>query len=246
MLNSTVNKFSYDGTIEGFLSVFDYCIENKVMPVNIKPDYLVYGTIIEREYLRIPTNYQLADRMYRLVGRRSSPEVQQMMSDCFLTSLPDMEMDLFIMICKAIKYGAVIAEDYKDQLLHRIQFAIRDLYREAHSVVHAVNAVKIDDVSYAIINPRNNVLPIIEKSLLNNYDYDDFIVYDKRHHIALLRIDDRNSMVDIKRIMTCEVNSIEDLRSRIWVYFRETTNMPARDVRGMRADSLTRLWYIAS
>ena len=91
-----VNKFCYDGTLEGFLSVMDYCIEYKVMPVQIIPEYRVVGTTDEHKFLRIPTNYKLADRIYRITGRHSSAEVQQMINDCFLTCLPDMEMDLFM------------------------------------------------------------------------------------------------------------------------------------------------------
>ena len=70
------------------------------------------------------------------------------------------------MACKAIKYGAVIAEDYKDELMRRIQFAIRDLYREAQSIYNSINSVKIDNVTFSVINPRNNVLPVIVNSLL--------------------------------------------------------------------------------
>lgn len=245
-MNRQITNFCYDGTLEGFLSVMDYCIDNHVMPTHIHSEYFVFGTSNENKYLRIATNYERANRIYRIVGRHSSPEVQQMMSDCFLTCLPDMEMDLFIMICKAIKYGAVIAEDYSDELMRRVQFAIRDLYREAQSEVNSLNAVNIDKVTYSIINPRNNVLPLICKSVLNNAAFDDLLIYDKRHHIALMRIGDNSSIVDIKRIMNTEIRSIEDLKSRIWYYFKETNNMPVRDVRSIRADALTRLWYIAS
>lgn len=246
MLNKYKSKFSYDGTFEGFLSVVDYCIANKTMPSHIRTVYRVQETLSTNEYMRIPTNYSLADRIYRITGRHSSPEVQQMMSDCFLTCLTDMEMDLFMMICKAIKYGAVIAEDYKDELMQRIQFAIRDLYREAHSVISNMSVTRIDEVTFSMINPRNNVLPIIQRAILNNPEYDDFIVYDKRHNIALIRIGENYSIIDVKRIMSGEITTIDDLRLRIWTYFKETTNMPSRDVRTRRAESLTCLWYIAS
>lgn len=246
MLNNAISNFCYDGTLEGFLSVMNYAIESKTMPTHICSEYLISGTINENKYIKISTDYKSADRLYRLIGRHSSPEVQQMLNDCFLTCLPDMEMDLFIMVCKAIKYGAVIAEDYSDTLMRRIQFAIRDLYREAQSTFNAINSVKIDNVTFSIINPRNNVLPVIGSSILKKEEYDDLLIYDKRHGIALLRIGDNATVLDLKRILISEINSVSDLRNKVWKYFTTTGNVPNRDVRSMRAESLSRLWYIAS
>lgn len=246
MLNNVMSDFSYDGTLEGFLSVLNYAIESKTMPSHICSEYLIAGTLDERRYLNIPTDYKQADRLYRIIGRHSSPEVQQMLNDCFLTCLPDMEMDLFIMACKAIKYGAVIAEDYKDELMRRIQFAIRDLYREAQSIYNSINSVKIDNVTFSVINPRNNVLPVIVNSLLRKEEYDDLLIYDKRHGIALLRIGENATMLDLKKIISSDISTVSDLRTKVWTYFTTTGNVPSRDVRSMRAESLSRLWYIAS
>lgn len=237
-----VRDFSYDGTIEGYLSVVSYCIENKTMPRKITAE------TFERDdglSVRIRSDYNAADRLYKLVGRRASAEVQQMICDLFLTCVTDMEMDLFIMICKGIKYGAVIADDYSDELMRRIQFSIRDLYREAASVLSSMNAVKIDNVTFAVINPRNRVLPIIYRNILNNEDNDDVLIYDKRHKMALIRMGETDMIFDTGRIAGSDLGSVNDLYGKMWPYFASDLNTLGRQVLKERADSLSKLWYIA-
>lgn len=237
-----VHDFIYDGTIEGYLTVVSFCIDHKTMPRKIVPEIAAYG---DTQSMRIRSDYDAADRLYKLVGRRSSAEVQQMMSDLFLTCVTDMEMDLFIMICKAIKYGAVIAEDYTDELMRRIQFSIRDLYREAASVMTNMNVVNMDNVTFAVINPRNKVLPIIYRNILNNVAYDDVLIYDKRHRMALLRMGETHMILDTGRLTGTELKSVNDLYGKMWPYFMNDMTSLGRQIKKEKADSLSKLWYIA-
>ena len=244
-MNNATDRFMYDGTIEGFLTVVRYCIDQKVMPRQIKPEAVVGKTSEYERYKFIRSDYAAADRLYKLIGRRSSAEVQQMVSDLFLTCIPDMEMDLFLMVCKAIKYGAVIAEDYQDEHMRRVQFAIRDLYREAASVLHGMNISRIDSVAFSVINPRNMVLPIIYKSILRDERYDDVLVYDKRHRMVLIRIDETDVILDMTRVRNAEFGSADDLYKNLWPYFRSEHGALTRQVHKEKADELSKLWYIA-
>ncbi len=244
-MSNVIDRFMYDGTIEGFLTVVKYCIDQKVMPRQIKPEAVVGRTAEYEQYKFIRSDYAVADKLYKFVGRRSSAEVQQMISDLFLTCIPNMEMDLFIMICKAIKYGAVIAEDYQDELMRRIQFSIRDMYREAASVLHGMNISRIDNVAFAVINPRNTVLPVIFKSILRDETYDDVLVYDKRHRMVLIRIDETDVILDLTRVRNAEFGSIDELYKNLWPYFRSEHGAVTRQVHKEKADELSKLWYIA-
>ena len=239
------DEFAYDGTIEGYLTVVGYCITNKIMPTKIVREHDAGIDIDFHEYVRPRPDYRVADAVYRLIGRRSSPEVQQMVNDIFLTSIPEMEIELFILICKAIKYGAVIAEDYEDPFIRRMQFAIRDLYREAQSTLNQLRMNKKGDLSYAMINPRNNVLPIITPGISKDPELDDILIYDKRHRLVFIRIRDREATVDTNRIPYKELRSNEDVYNSLWPYFADSDNFSINIGKKAKADSLTRLWYIA-
>lgn len=236
--------FIYDGTIEGYLSVVGRCISDRVMPVRIVPEYRV-NRDVDTDLTYVYSDYGLADRIYKMIGRKSSPEVQQMVCDLFLTCLPDMEIDLFIFICKAIKYGARIADNFDDDLMKRVQFAIRDLYREAQSSTMNLSLRRKGDVFCSTIEPRNNILPVIRNKITSDPRYDDLIVFDRRHRLVLLRIGENMSLMDIKKLPDNGNGGFDDTFGRMWLYFSDPANIPPRDIGGRGADSLTRFWHIA-
>ena len=96
----------------------------------------------------------------------ASVDVQQMISDCFLTSLPNKERDIFLLICKALKSGASVAEDYQDEVVKRIHTAVTDLYREVQSYFSEITYTPVNNVSISVINPRNCILPVLGNSIL--------------------------------------------------------------------------------
>lgn len=196
-MDGYIPRFSYDGTLEGFLCAALKILRVKTMPEDICPDY---RTDISAEYVPVRTSAAEAEYMYSLIGRRGSAEVQQMVSDLFLTDTPDMEKLLFEMIYLALKDGGKIAEDYSSDVMRRAHMAIRDLYREAQAVLVNIEFFRGEEASCAVIDPRNSVLPLIRKSLLKRDDLDDLIVFDKRHCLMLGRRGDHEMLSDIRRI----------------------------------------------
>jgi len=196
-MDGYIRRFSYDGTLEGFLCTALAILRVKTMPEEICPEY---RTDIATEYVPVRTSTAEAEYMYSLIGRRGSAEVQQMVSDLFLTDTPDMEKLLFEMIYLALRDGGKVAEDYSSDVMRRAHEAIRDLYREAQAVLVNIEFFRGEEASCAVIDPRNSVLPVIRKALLKRDDIDDLIVFDKRHFLMLGRTGDRDMLSDIRRI----------------------------------------------
>lgn len=252
-------EFFYDGTIEGLLCVIIRCINMRIMPsaINVRHNHFDSGEYIKSDYV-------LADKMYRYIGAQSSVEIQQMIMDCFLTCLPDKEKAIYLMIYKALKFGAVIAERYDDELMRRIQLAIRDLYREGQYQLSNISMSRQDDVSVGIINPRNCVLPIIKEGIRSRLSTDKCLILDKRHNLAFVYSGRRNEMVDVSMM---DISGREGLcssylYSAMWPYFEEhyfscgegQSKSALGRITGMKnsyitapdnADSLVRLWYRA-
>ena len=196
-MTHAIHDFTYDGTIEGLLSVYLKCIAMKVRPLDIKPEFMVRGKPFEERYLFVRTNVAQADRLYRYMGQCASAELQQMITDCFLTSLPRMELDLYELISRGIRFGACITEDYEDETMNRIQMAIRDLYRESQTIIQALDVRREGGVSVMSLNPRNCVLPLIRNRILNDPGYDDILAYDRRHCLLLLRNGSEDDLLDM-------------------------------------------------
>lgn len=247
-MSHAIHSFTYDGTLEGLLCVYIKCISMKVRPLDIKPDLMVSGKPFEDRYLFVRTNPGLADRMYRYMGECASAEIQQMILDCFLTSLPNMEIDLYDLICRAIRFGARVAEDYEDETSRRIQMAIRDLYRESQTLAGSVDFQDEDGVSVLEINPRNRVLPLIRHKILNDPKYDDLLAYDRRHGLLLLRTGSEDELLDIRRLPIPSVRGPREVYDAFWPYVKNGRDVPCGSVRrgfGHGSDGLDPLWRIA-
>ena len=201
-------NFTYDGTIEGLFCVYLKCLNTRVIPKNIVPVYISNFTVEDNAYLYIKTNYRLAEQFYNYIGNYSDIRVQHMVLDCFMTSIPNKEVLIYTLIRQALWRGNSVEDDFTDNCLHRIQMAIRELYREAQSIIPNINFNSVSDIDISIVNPRNIVLPIVKDSVLNNTSLDDFVLYDKRHYMALLRCYDKDYIVDTRSIkLDRDINS---------------------------------------
>ena len=105
-MDGYIRRFSYDGTLEGFLCTALKILRVKTMPDEICPEY---QADITADYVPVRTSAAETEYMYSLIGRRGSAEVQQMVSDFFLTCAPDRERVLFKMIYLALRDGGKVA-----------------------------------------------------------------------------------------------------------------------------------------
>lgn len=242
-----IHDFTYDGTLEGLLSVYLKCIAMKVRPLDIKPEFMVKGKPFEERYLFVRTNAAQADRLYRYMGQCASAELQQMITDCFLTSLPRMELDLYELISRAIRFGACITEDYEDETMVRIQMAIRDLYRESQTIIQAMDFRREGEVSVLSLNPRNCVLPLIKNRILNDPGYDDLLAYDRRHCLLLMRSGSEDDLLDIRRLPIPVVRDAHEVYETFWPYVTGGRDVNCRSISDRRrgADGLSPMWHIA-
>jgi len=246
-MQTTNHKFAYDGTFEGFLCLAVRCINMRSMPSRVTLDYVIYGAYDEGEYQMIRTNQDIATRFYNYIGQCSCPEVQQMILDCFLTSIPNKERDMIFLICRALRFGASVAEDYSNDTLNKIQMAICDLYREAQTSLDGIIFSRQDEVDVSLVNPRNSIIPLVKRSVLKKTDINDFIIYDKRHKLSLVRHGDLDTVMDVSRI-PLPVNEITSqvVREYMWKYIVDcglygTAGIP----QSRKANSLAPMWYIA-
>ena len=212
------NKYTYDGTFEGYLCAVLAALRSGKVPVSIS-DRRTTG--FTDDAINVTTSFKDAQYLYHMISVKSSAEVQQMTADYFLTDSTGLEINLYKMIFCSLKYGARVAEDYKSELMRGIQMAIRDLYREAQSILPELDFYLGEEASCMVINPRNSVLPIIKQPVLKRRDIDSFILYDKRHHLLLERYADQNMLLDISDFPMPEFKDPHEAYSYLWPFVRD-------------------------
>ena len=237
-------RYTYDGTFEGYLCAVLAALRSGKVPASItdrriesRPDIAIH----------VATSFKDAQYLYSTISARSSAEVQQMVSDYFLTDAGNLEINLYKMIFCSLKYGAKIAEDYSSELMNGIQMAIRDLYREAQSILQELDFYIGEEASCTVINPRNSVLPIIRKPVLKRRDISDFIIYDKRHHLLLERNDEQNMLLDISDFPVPDFKDPAEAYSHLWPFVRDN-RFDVRIIPGQKksGSAIEPLWLKAS
>lgn len=241
------NKYTYDGTFEGYLCAVLAALRSGKVPAAITDRRSVAGNDGLADVINISTSLKDAQYLYTVISARSSAEVQQMASDYFLTDSSGLEITLYKMIFCSLKYGARIAEDYSSEMMNGIQMAIRDLYREAQSLLKELDFYLGEEAACSVINPKNSVLPVIRQSILKRRDIDSLIVYDKRHHLLLERYSDQNMLLDISDFPIPEFRDPRAAYECLWPFVRDrrfdVRNIPMQKKSG---STIEPLWLKAS
>ena len=241
------NKYTYDGTFEGYLCAVLAALRSGKVPAAITDRRSVAGNDGIADVINISTSLKDAQYLYTVISARSSAEVQQMASDYFLTDSSGLEITLYKMIFCSLKYGARIAEDYSSEMMNGIQMAIRDLYREAQSLLKELDFYLGEEAACSVINPKNSVLPVIRQSILKRRDIDSLIVYDKRHHLLLERYSDQNMLLDISDFPIPEFRDPRAAYECLWPFVRDrrfdVRNIPMQKKSG---STIEPLWLKAS
>ena len=237
-------RYTYDGTFEGYLCAVLAALRSGRVPASIsdrRRSCCTDGAV------NIATSLRDAQYLYSMISSRSSAEVQQMTSDYFLTDSTGLEINLYRMIFCSLKYGARIAEDYSSEMMNGIQMAIRDLYREAQSVLKDIDFYLGEEAGCSVINPRNSVLPLIRQSILKRRDIDDLIVYDKRHHLLLERYSGQNMLLDISDFPMPEFKDPKEAYDCLWPFIRDK-RFDVRVIPGQKksGSAIEPLWLKAS
>ena len=237
-------RYTYDGTFEGCLCAILAALRSGKVPASIT-DRRDTGSMADA--VNIATNLKDAQYIYSLMSVKSSAEVQQMTADYFLTDSCNLEINLYKMIFCSLKYGARIAEDYKSETMNGIQMAIRDLYREAQSALKEMDFYIGEEASCCLINPRNSILPLIRKPVLNRRDINDFIVYDKRHHLLLECYAQHDMLLDISDFPMAEFRNPKEAYECLWPFVRDR-RFDVRNVPGQKkcGSAIEPLWLKAS
>ena len=156
------NRYTYDGTFEGYLCAVLAALRSGRVPASItdRRSHADGNVSAGADAVNISTSYKDAQYLYSMISAKSSAEVQQMTSDYFLTDSTGLEINLYKMIFCSLKYGARVAEDYSGVLMNGIQMAIRDLYREAQSTLKELDFYLGEEAASSMINPKNSILPM--------------------------------------------------------------------------------------
>ena len=122
--------YLYDGTFPGFLTcVFEIYARDEEPACFSGFDDPRTALWPERA---VETDREKAERVYRSLSRKVSPEVQKWVRHGFLTCAPEKERRLYDFIRLAYRAGPAVVRDLTDSRVAPLHTALLHLWKEAH------------------------------------------------------------------------------------------------------------------
>lgn len=183
MLKPTI-VYRYDGSFEGFLCcVFDSFYRRET-PVDILPEDLPQGTLYPERW--IETDREHARRVYASFTKKISPSAAAFITQAFLSCQPEKERLLLRFIRMGYRYRSAVLNCLADDTVNALTKAVKFLNNEAHLFKEFLRFSEQNGTLAAIIEPKNQVLPLLAEHFCSRYPEERFLIYDSAHHEALV------------------------------------------------------------
>ena len=177
-------SYRYDGSYAGFLTCVFESYARRELPEQFStaedPRVSLWP---ERA---VETDREKAGRVYRSLSRRISRQAQELVTQGFLTCMPDKELRLYEFLRLGYRVGPAVTRDLADPRTAAVWKAVRHLANEAHLLKGFLRFSDQGGVLVGEIAPKNRVLPLLRPHFCARLSGENFALYDRTHRELLL------------------------------------------------------------
>ncbi|MBC8080399.1 MAG: TIGR03915 family putative DNA repair protein [Gorillibacterium sp.] len=241
MPHRTDLAYRYDGSLEGLLCCVFESYERKEIPNDILKEDSIENILFETKW--IETDMAKADRVYKAIALKISVEAQDLVRKGLLTCHPIKELLVFRFLRLGFKYGKSVMNRLTDDTVHTLMKAVQGLTSESHKLKGFVRFSVYNEVMAAVIEPKNEVLPLLEPHFSDRFRQDSFLIYDKTHGQALVHRPGESVIIPLDELTLPEAGNLELAYRRLWQRFYETIAIKERfNPRGRMSHMPKRYW----
>ncbi|WP_032121274.1 TIGR03915 family putative DNA repair protein [Clostridium amazonitimonense] len=233
--------YIHDGSFDGFLT----CIYDSYYS-NIKPNEILdkryYENQLFYEPYYIDTDTEKSNKVLKSLITQCGNETLYNVYYSFLCDTPPSHT----LIYKYIKLAFKLKKDVNLHLHNEIVYSVVSLkdrvLKESHRMKGFLRFTSIDNkLLYSVIEPDNNILPIIAPHFQNRLPKENWIIHDAKRSLALvydkekyfLLEDSKHSFMNIKK----------DLYTDLWKeYFKSTTIEERLNIKLQKRSMPQRYW----
>lgn len=226
MPDGTNLVYAYDGSFDGLMCCVFESYRQKEDPCDIRP-----GTALPNLFERfktIETDLQKSERVYRSLGVKISPRVQEFIKLGFLTCVPQKELLIYRFLRLGFQSGDRVMGMLANDTVHALQKAVRSLTNESHKLMGFVRFSVYDKALVAVIAPQNYVLPLLARHFCDRLRGENFMIYDEVHAMALICQDGEAAIIDVDELTLPEPGEEEREYRRLWRQFYDTVAIRSR------------------
>lgn len=219
--------YLYDGDFLSLIALIIECMEKKIKPDDIKNNLYQSSLLDEIIYLDIKVNYE----KIRILKSKLSKSVILSIYYVFLSCDKRKEMIIFEFILVALKYKSkVYCYRNIDCVNETIKIA-RRVSGEAHKLKGFLRFRETKlNILFAIVNPTNNVLPILSKHFQRRLPNSDWIIKDENRNIYIFYQRGKEFYINGEDILNLNIEESDDEKiiEELWKTFHKTIAIKER------------------
>lgn len=218
--------YLYDGSFEGLLTCVFESFQRKEIPLEI----LVFGTDQQTLYTarEIETDSEKSARVSRAIPLKISPDALEIVCKGYLTCHPQKELLILKFLYLGFRYGARVMDMLADDTVNALFKAVQFLGREAHLSLEFLRFSEYNHVLVAIIEPKNQVLPLMAKHFCDRFGRESFMIYDKTNKVALAHSPSRTEILPAEEFALPKADEEEKNWRALWQVFYDTIGIEER------------------
>ncbi len=218
--------YCYDGSFDGFLCCIFESYVRKEIPTAIFCDGDPFPALFPSCF--IETNAHHARRVFCKV-KYLSPYAGNILQRAFLTCMPEKEIFLYRLVERLLREGPSFLRRQTDNTLYPLLTAIRHLQNEAHLLKGFLRFSDLNGVLGSEIQPKNQVLPLLQGHFCARYHQERFFIYDRTHHQALFHVPGKSVLQPLSFFEMAPPDSQEAHYRLLWKRFFDTVAIRERE-----------------
>ncbi len=218
--------YLYDGSLEGLLCCIFESYEKKEQPADIQTVDAVQMNLYEKK--TIQTELDKAKRVRAGIIKRASADAYDLVEYGFLTCHPQKERLILRFVQLAMQLGRKAQSMLAEETVGELHSAVRALLRESDKHKGFVRFSIHDGVMVAVIEPKNNVLPLLAPHFCDRYSNEAFIIFDKVHGEALLYRSGQSVIAPLCELDLPSADEREATFRSLWKMFYDTIAIDER------------------
>lgn len=221
--------YTYDGSFDGLLTAIYESYYRKEKPGEIQPEENLQPNMLFR-YVHIETDFEKSQRVYNSIREKISEEA---LDNVYHVFLADREYKRSTIIYNYLKLGWKTGKSIDlhladDRVLKVLKIKQR-VELEVHRMMGFVRfSLMAGNIYYAVIEPDNNILPLIAPHFAERLRDQNWIIHDKARGLAALYNTRNWLIVDASPSKIPDIDTGEKLYRDLWKEFYNSVTIKER------------------
>lgn len=226
MPERTTVVYYYDGTFVGLLACIYESYYAAEMPTDIVDLHAAQMQLFPGK--QIFSHREKSVRVKNALQAKAGKRVYAFMQRAFLTCLPGKELALLRFARLAFARGAQVMDLLTHPVMLPLANAVTHLRKEVEQLLGFIRFVQYGEVLVSIIEPKNQVLPLLSRHFCDRFNGEAFLIFDKTHCQVLQHYAGRSEIRFGDQIRLPKLSEEEACLRALWKQFYDTIAIRAR------------------